>query len=499
MPKEKLVERRFDFRGGLNTRDNEDILQPNELVRTTNGRLGKKRGAIQVRLGSKRIHPTSLGGPVTGTRQWNNAGTIQLVAIANGDLHHKTTDLGNFTLVSPSPVMGSAQAQFTTMRQAAPGAPLRLYVVDGTNVWRWTGSALTRLSTGANLPPANATHIRTYHIRNFYVDSDRPIHLEWSVLQDPEDMTAATGNGAGEAMMDVLDGEDIQGMEVIGSSLLVATENSVNRFTGYTAADIQIEQDSEGVSSTEGCVGKLAFRKIEKFVAMLDTRGPYAVNEAEVVFLGDKVFQDFMDLDRSVIASSVIGFNPFRREILWAVPAIGDGALNKTVYIYNLDMGIWYGPFIYPFGITCLTEYEDSSGIQGVLAGCSDGFVRHLDIGTLDDVLSDGTGGSIFTMTVELAPVFFSNGPSQLSTLYRVHVQAEITTGVKLDFKFAFDDDALETEIITGLGGTKAHDYRVDVGGQGDRLRVQITVDEAAALFVVHGVTLRAYDMLRDA
>ena len=53
--------------------------------------------------------------------------------------------------------------------------------------------------------------------------------------------------------------------------------------------------------------------------------------------------------------------------------------------------------------------------------------------------------------------------------------------------------------MVPGVGGTKAFDYRVDVGGQGDRLRIQFTVDEAAALFVIHGVTLRAYDMLRDA
>jgi len=499
MPKERMVERRFDFRGGLNTRDNEDILQPNELVQVTNGRLAKKRGAIQVRLGSQRIHATSLGASVLGVRQWNNAGTLQLVAIADGDLHHKTTDLGEFAAVSPAPVIGTDQVDFTTMRQSTSGAPLRLYFVDGTNVWRWTGSALTQLSTGANLPPANATNIRAYHIRNFYVDSDRPVHLEWSVLGDPEDLTVATGNGAGEAMVDVLDGEAMQGLEVIGSSLLMATENSVSRFTGYSAADIQIEQDTEGVSDSQGAVGKLAFRKIEKFAAMLDTRGPYAVNEEEAIFLGDKVFEEFLALDRSVIANSVVGFNPGKREIWWAVPGASDGGLNKTVYIYNLDLGIWYGPFTYSFAITCFAEYEDSSGIQGIIAGCSDGFVRHMDIGTVDDRLADSTGGTAFTMTAELAPVFFSNGPSQISTLYRAHVQAEITTGVELDFKHAFDDDVLETTVVRGLGGSKAVDYRVDVGGQGDRLRIQLTVDEAAALFVVHGVTLRAYDMLRDA
>ena len=102
-------------------------------------------------------------------------------------------------------------------------------------------------------------------------------------------------------------------------------------------------------------------------------------------------------------------------------------------------------------------------------------------------------------MTCELAPIFFTNGPSQMSTLYRAHVQAEITQGVELDFKHAFDEDVLETTVVRGLGGSKARDYRIDVAGQGDRLRIQLTVNEAAALFVIHGVTLRAFDMLRDA
>ncbi|KKM84148.1 hypothetical protein LCGC14_1302090 [marine sediment metagenome] len=499
MPKELQVERRFDFRGGRNTRDNPDLLQPNELIDITNGRLADTRGAIQVRLGSKRMHATTLGDSVTGVRQWTNNGTIQLVATANGDLHHKTSDLGNFTLVSPTPVIGTGQVDWTTMRQSTSGAPLRLYFADDTNVWRWSGAALTRLSTGASLPPANATHVKTFHIRNFYVDSDRPIHLEWSVLGDPEDLTVATGNGAGEAMMDVLSGEDIVSMEVIGSSLLVATTNSVVRFTGYSAADIQIAQDTEGVSSTEGCVGKLAFRRIEKFAAMLDTRGPYAVNEEEAIFLGDKIYDEFLNLDRSVLGASVVGYHPGRREIWWAVPGSGDSNLNKTVYIYNLDLGIWYGPFTYPFGITCFAEYEDSSGIQAIIAGCDDGFVRHMDVGTLDDVLADGTGGSTFTLTGELAPIFFANGPSQLSTLYRAYIQAEITTGVVLDFKYAFDEDSLTTKEVTGIGGSKAVNYRVDLGDQGDRLRIQFTVDEAAALFIIHGITLKAFDMLRDA
>ena len=95
----------------------------------------------------------------------------------------------------------------------------------------------------------------------------------------------------------------------------------------------------------------------------------------------------------------------------------------------------------------------------------------------------------------------FENGPGVLGTLFEAIISAEITAGVELDFKHAYDQQALTTTVVAGVAGTGERDYVVSLlaGGtlQGDRLRVQFTVDEAAALFAIHGITLRAFDTER--
>jgi hypothetical protein len=443
------------------------------------------------------MHQTAVGSgaSISGVFQWNNAGTNQLVAIANGDIFYKTTDYGAFSSVSPTPALASTAAVFSTMRQSSSGAPLRLYLTDGTNYWRWTGSAISKFS-GVSSLPANTTFVKTYHIRNFLATSDYGNHLFWSVLGDPEDGTVGDKSQGGSAMVDVLRGEDITALEVIGNSLLIGTSDSVSRFTGYSSDDIKIESDTEGVTSNLGPVGPRVFLRIEQFVAMLADVGPYAITEAEEVYLGDKVKDTFNALDRSVYSSSVIGYHKGRREIWWAVPGASDSATNKTVYVYAIDLGAWYGPFTYPFAITCMTSYEDANGDESIVAGCADGFVRHLDTGYLDDVLYDASGGSTYDMSVELAPTYFPEvGPGVLKTLQGFTLTANLGTS-DMDIEVRGDEgDWSHVATLTGVGD-RSEPYRVDAYKQGDYfgLRLSSTASEAQ---IVRGVSWRGWNMLR--
>jgi len=55
----------------------------------------------------------------------------------------------------------------------------------------------------------------------------------------------------------------ITALETIGGSLLICTEDSISRFTGYSADDIQIAQDTRGISNEIGVVGPQAILNCE--------------------------------------------------------------------------------------------------------------------------------------------------------------------------------------------------------------------------------------------
>lgn len=488
MPKKTMVEVRSDFRGGLNTKSSVDQLRADELRLCRNGRLSGSSGAVVKRLGSRRVHTTALGAAVRGIYQWDAPGVgKQLVAIADGDLWHKASDYGEFTNVS-STLSTTVPPYFATMRQSTSGAPLRLYLGEGGTGRRWSGSALA--SVGAL---TKADLLMAYHTRLFWRDTDFQQTLKWTVLGDPESGTTGLEDGAGAAMVDVLRGEPLVAMTVVGGSLLLATTDSISRFRGYSGKDIQIEQDTEGVSATVGIVGPLALAKVETVAVGLDKRGPHLITEAQVQAMGLAVEPEFNALDRTALAGACIGYNAARREVLFAVPGSGDGGLNKTVYVYNLALNSWSGPFLYPFGITCFASVEDTNGDQTVLAGCSDGFVRNLDTGTLDDVLADGTGGNTYQLQMRPGELWFETGPGMLKTLRGFSLEANVPGEIEL--RYRFDGGPWQSIVATGPTGGVV-DSRIDAYGQGKRFEVEI-LSEDATTPEINGILCYAYDMKR--
>ena len=108
--------------------------------------------------------------------------------------------------------------------------------------------------------------------------------------------------------MDVLSGEEIMALESIGSSLLIAAEDSIMRFTGQSSDDIAIAQDTEGISSEVGVVGPLAMKRFENVAALLSDRGPYAAFETHVQPIGEQVNPDFAALDIANLPAAVVGW-----------------------------------------------------------------------------------------------------------------------------------------------------------------------------------------------
>jgi len=494
-----LLESRTDFRGGLNTIVNPDLLNANELVNATNARLSAEHASIMKRTGTQRIHPTTLesGATVRGVFQWDSPGGKEVVAIAGGKLHHKTSALGDFTTVaSPATFSTTLPTYFSQFRSTSASAAIVLYMASGGNVYSWDGTTLTEIDGTNTIPTAQL--LQPYHTRMFYGNiTTLPKHLVWTKVGDATDADTGGATDGGTAIIDVLSGEGINGMQLIGSSLAISTEDSIVRFTGYSNEDINISQDTQGISAETGPVGGLAFIRAESIGFILSDRGPYLVQESGIEPIGVKVEPEFDAADRSVITSSVLGYHRGRREIWFGVAGSGDSGVNKTVYIYSLRLQSWTGPFTYSDAITSLTRYEDASGDEWLIAGGDDGFVRHMDIGVKDDVLSDSSGGDTVTMTVELAPLFFEPGPGIIKSLDTMMIQADLPTNSALVIQHAFDGDSFTAETaLTGKNNSIAEPYRQDLANQGNRLRLRF-VDAGTDIPIIKGFQLTAFNMQR--
>lgn len=502
MPKPKLVEHRFDFRGGYNDHTSPVLLQPDELPAMSNVTLDSQDGQLKMRLGTRRLHQTAFGAAVTGVYQWDGPSGSQLVAVANGDLWYRNVGAGDFaafTAVSPTPAFGSDRASFATMRGSAEGAPLRLYVADGTNLWRHSGTAVTRLS-GTSSIPDNVDLVEAYHIRNFLKSSDWEQHVFWTVLGDPEDGTIGARLQGGSAMVDYLRGEAVTAMTVTGSSLLIGTKNAIARFTGYDNQDIQIDQDTEGVDNVVGPLGKQCLVAMEKVAAMLSTTGVYAVSEKEAVLISRSWNTLFRSLDRDQMSGAVLHYHEGARELWVAVPGSGDGGVNRTVMIYHLDLQTWYGPYTYPFTITSLGRWDASDGTEHIVAGCADGYVRCLDWAAsgLDDVLYDDSGGSAISSSVTFAPTFFDPGPGTLKNLDRMAAHVLSGTGETVSVYLARDTGAYVLEGTVGAEGASPSDSgpsRLDIDKEGDRFQVRMDWTDPDVL--IRGFTLFGHDKQR--
>jgi len=506
-----VKEQRFDFRGGRNTAISSDLLNENELVDATNARLSQTYGGISKRSGSRRLHPGFFGDagvglgnplPVIAVGQWDSPVVgNQIVAMDSfGNLYFKPNDTTtNFTGTGMVGVPPHPSAFFVPFRAATSGAPLTLFIAEtATNLaalYKWTGAVLTQIDGINSAPPAGL--LAAYHTRLFAVDQfNFKKTLFWSRVGDGEQWGTGTKTDGGSAIVGVLNGEAIVALEVIGSSLLIATNDCLMRFTGQSSDDIVIAQDTEGVSSEIGAAGPYALTRFENVAALLNRRGAYAATETACEPIGEQINPDWFALDQSVINKSVVGYNKGRKELLYAVSRSGDNHQNKSIFVQSTRLQAWYGPWTYPFGINCLCPYTDPNGVQSVLAGCSDGFVRNLDIGTLDDVHSDGTGGIAIPMSVEL-PVLHFGDAGITKSLQRMKLQAQLPVGSALTLNTTFDDGvAINTAVPAATIGSE-QDYRIDLGGQqGKRLKLIFT-DSSNFAPTINGFVLSAFDMGR--
>jgi hypothetical protein len=432
--KPTIREDRKDFGGGLNVSANPDALNANELLVCTNARV-EPYGGIMRRPGSVILNSsinTDLFYGITGLKQWGNGEIVVINADNGGQFYHLSSPYTAAATLVATPGGGifAGHADFATFRDASPGAPLVLFIATGGgNVFKWTGSALTRLDGTNGVPQAQL--VKAFGPRLFYNDLQNPKTLFWSKIGVGDDCRTGADTDGGSALTDTLSGDAICGLEPVASSLMICTNDSIARFTG-TADDIQILQDSQGVSteigpSNEAALGK-AYLKVEQVMFLHSDRGVYIATEGGTLPIGSKITSpDQTALRMSNLADRggfpvlpILGHNFRRSEIFVAYVPLGASFTGRThCLVYNYLRQCWYGPFIYPFSITTFATYEASDGVESIMCGCLDGCIRLLDdpaATAFDDGVTD------FDADVEFAP-FGLSAPQVQKSLQHVYLQ----------------------------------------------------------------------------
>ena len=520
MAKELVSETRNDFRGGLNVYMSPDLLAPNELTATDNVRIDSD-GPIIKRNGTRRLHASALAASNAYVTQWDGPSGSQLVAICNGDLFYRNQSGGEyaaFTQVDPGTTDAfstTIPAQFTTLRGSASGAPLYLYIASGGKLYQWTGTTLTRIdknSTGTlGQYGPDASLIATYHLRLFTNTLEKPQGIVWSKIGDGTNFKGGLTADGGAALISSIEADSIVAMDTLGRSLLLFTNDSIARVAGYSASDITIDQDTEGVSPEVGVVGPQALVRADRIVFFISEKGAYIASEGAIAPVGLKVQPIFAAMDRANLANIVVGHHHGRSEIWVAYAGPNDSDLNKSVLIFNLRHQAWYGPFALSIagGITSLQSYTDPSNNNYIIAGCSDGFIRHLDIGTKDDVLSDGTSGSSFSWSAALSRFFFGN-PEIVHAIKNVFVQAKVSAVDELYYIISMQTNPGATSVSVVSSGnpntpdsTTVKSYRSAPEDRfivGQRFQIILTGSGGAQIDAqpeVHGIVVYAYKLNR--
>jgi hypothetical protein len=420
-----------------------------------------------------------------------DAGNVALgyIAIANnaGDWTANTDDLANGVDVTTAAFVDATVTVLSTTNRVRfathrIGTAIVLYFADGA-LRQWDGTTLTTAISGA---PA-ARDIRLYKSRGHAHDATKRDY--YSKIADLTDWSNLNG---GFADVETYDTEPLVALGVIGSSLVMAKPNSLARFTGVDATDIQIDKESEGISPTLGCAAQMTFIELDEALFNLSDRGPYLVNESGVEPCGRKIEDQFDASALAYIGSALAVHDRGTRGVLLAYVPTGQTTCTQG-FRWDYLTRAWTGPIVFPFAMAALCEYERADGSQTYLIGGTTGWVREANVGTKDDVLRDGTGGSNVTKTVTIQPLLFGN-PGAVKYLRRdQHLEADLkaAAGSAATLTVSWASEMGSGSVTIASKGAGVRDYRFRLAALGHRLSLTLT-DTGAEQIEITGLKLEA-------
>jgi hypothetical protein len=428
----KLRDLQPNFAGGLNIASDRSDLAADELW-TANEIRFNVFGAATKRGGTQRIHAAAIAAfPVRGGYSWKASGTgvaTELV-VCNGTLYKTTYAIpATFTSIGAG-LSTTAYPSFAAGPNAA-GAD-RVYIADGGALLSTDGTTLSARIAGT----PNVSSIFVYNRRLYGCgDPANPDLLYFSAL-DNFDTLGVTASGGGGALVRTAGTRDLQVGAALNASLALIHRESISRWTGFTQDDIAVQSGVEGFAADVGGTAPGSLVMNEKVGAFLSARGFYEISDGSY-FAAGGLRPISTKIEPLVVGLNHTLFNRVRgvnsrssREMWWYLPDVGMYCYNYRLLNKDTGVGPWSGPWqgIFTTAVVhSMWQTVDAAGLPIVLAGFGDGFVRRLDAPgvKLDDVLSDGTGGTNVTMGGTCHRMFFKS-PTREKSFRKVWVTAAL-------------------------------------------------------------------------
>lgn len=460
------------FLGGVNTSVPPHRIGAEEVVSSRNLRSTEQYGSLVTRAGSKRLHSDVLPAAPTAIGQWDAPGGTQEFAFSGGDLYYKDSAATVWTRVALA-LDETLPPGYAVHRS---GSDNRLFFGDGTSLYTFDGATA---SVVAGAP--SVRKLEVYKARGFGIHTGNLLHA--SAVDDLTDWSISSGGLT--TPIQTYDADDLNGILVIGGSLILTKENNVSRYSGVGVYDTRVETNTDGISAEVGLIAPQTLIRVGEDVGfMLTDRGPYLVTESGVREAGMKVEPSFDWENRGLWSNSVAVHNRRRREV-WLFTNLG-------WWVFNYRTQSWSGPWDYQaFSVSSASRYERSSGQESVMAAGTDGFVRDGDFGApVDDVLFDGTGGAAVPVEVRLRDMTFGHPTRRKNLSLTQTVTADLGATGELQASWTGSDGR---EVVTRhpSAGAGVRDYTSRPKVMGERIEVTLS-DESGEEIRIDNVALQA-------
>ena len=475
---ERVTDAQPRFDGGLNSVSDEAALLVNQVRTAVNARL-TDFGAISKRGGTRRTAAALAAQPITGGYTWTkDDGTVPILAVCNGKLFTSTFNTTTWTWTEQTGTLASGvNSAFTTFRDSTGNDVV--YIADGGLLNKWNGATLSANLT--NTPDTSS--IAVYNQRLWGCGSSTyPDSIFYSALNDG-DTLGVGASGGGQIVVRTFGQETVVGLASINTSLLIFHKRGISRLTGYGQDDLTVAP--QAVTADVGTIAKNSIVANDNVAYFISERGVYRCNEAEVQPLGtpsqpDPILPIIRQLSSTNFDKITCVINRATKELWITIPAFG-------CYQYHTILNAWSGPWDTAYtspDTTFLFESLNNAGLPIVLRGDASGYVSVCDAPGifLDNVASDGTGGTRYAMSVQMHRLYCGDDAlakslrwgyitAQLNGSDQTRVQwntGETFGSYSLPSSYNSTWGAAGTTWGTGTwGGTGSVNYRIPMGGTG--------------------------------
>jgi hypothetical protein len=321
-------------------------------------------------------------------------------------------------------------------------------------------------------------------------------NLYFSPFDDPANLGIAA-NGGGVIKMRVFGSNGIMSCAVVGASLLIFHAIAgISRLSGFGQSDITAVP--QGVSTDASLVAPRGIAVYNGIAYFLARRGLCAANEGAVTELNTP---DKPDPTIAIIAqypvdaySAQVIYNRQQREIWVLIP-------NRGTWVYNTILKSWSGPFDGPYkstsGFGMAWEMRDNSNVGDARVWMAPGGVSTIvecDRAIFrDNQAIDGTGGTLYTTTLQCHRMFGDNSMYAKSWRWANVLAAFGTGAVAGTITTQSVIGGSDTQVLSNLS-TMQTPYYVNAFGVGPYLDVTFS-DTSATSTVIAQINVNGYSL----